>query len=364
MKIVFSGGGTAGHVYPAVAMAEEIEDKYPDAEFLFIGRVGGDEGSAVTKAGYDLINIEIEGLKRGLDIRNIPILIKALRAEGTAKRILADFCPDLVIGTGGYVAYPVINAAIKLGIPSLLHESNAVPGLVTKLLSPKVDRVMLGFKECQSLLPRNSRCIYTGNPVRRGFSKIKRQSARRLCKLSSKDFVIVSFGGSLGAEALNKAILSSMKLERGIRDTVHIHATGRRYYEKLSKEYPEFVKNSGSRIIPYIDNMPELLSAADLAITRSGAITTAELTALGLPSILIPSPNVTGNHQLKNAKVIEALGGAVVIEEKELSGDRLFEIIKKLRGDRGLLSVMSRSLITSEARGDRRRPLSVIEEYL
>lgn len=364
MKIVFSGGGTAGHVYPAIAMAEEIYEKYPNAEFLFIGREGGEENSAISKAGYPISHIKIEGLKRGLDIRNISVLIKAFSAEGKAKELLSDFSPDVVIGTGGYVSYPVVAAAIRLGIPTLLHESNAVPGLVTRLLSKRVNRVMLGFCECESALPKGAQCIYTGNPVRRDFTKLTRQAARRLLKLSPRDFVIVSFGGSLGAEALNKAVISSMLLEKSFPDIVHIHATGRRYYEEISKEHHELIKNSRIRILPYIDNMPKLLSAADLAITRSGAITTAELTALALPSILIPSPNVAGNHQVKNARAIEGLGGALVIEERELSKDTVFTAITELHRDRSRLNTMSKNLRGQITSTERKSPLSVIEELL
>ncbi len=364
MKIVFSGGGTAGHVYPAIAMAEELQEKYPNAEFLFIGRDGGEENSAISKAGYPLSHIKIEGLKRGFDLRNITVLLKAFSAEGRARELLADFSPDAVIGTGGYVSYPVVAAAIRLGIPTLLHESNAVPGLVTKLLSKRVDQVMLGFAECETALPKGARCIYTGNPVRHGFAKMTKPQARRLLKLSQRDFVVVSFGGSLGAEALNRAVISSMLHEKGIRDIVHIHATGRRYYEEASRVHPELIKNSRIRIVPYIDNMPELLSAADLAITRSGAITTAELSALSLPSILIPSPNVTGNHQAKNARAIESLGGAIVIEERELSEDVLFNTVLELHNNRAGLNKMSHSLKSQNTSTERKSPISVIEELL
>lgn len=364
MKIVFTGGGTAGHIYPAIAMAEEIVKKYPKAELLFIGRSGGDENAAIIKAKYPLSTIEIEGLKRGFDLRNFGIIFKAFQASRKAKTILRDFLPDIVIGTGGYVTFPVILAATELGVPTLIHESNAIPGLVTRMLSKRVDAVMLGFQECEEHLPQGANCIFTGNPVRYGFRALTRDSARRRLKIPPHAFVIVSFGGSLGAEALNKAIIPTMLKEISSRDIIHIHATGRRYYKEISKINPTLARKSGTRIVPYIENMPELLSAADLAITRSGAITTAELTELALPSILIPSPNVTGDHQTKNARAIESLGGGIVIPQSELSGEKLFKIIGDLKVDKAGLKSMSDALKKQNSDKIKKTPLSVIESFL
>ena len=329
MKVLFCGGGTAGHVYPAIAMAEILQHKYPKLTVHFIGRCGGDENKAITDAGFPLTVLNVQGLSRRSVKKSAESAIAALRAVSIAKKFLREYNPDVVIGTGGYVCYPVFSAAVRLGIPCLMHESNATPGLVTRLFAKRCRSVMLGFSRCAGELPRGTRCIYTGNPTRRAFTAITKPMARRILGIPDSEFLVVSFGGSLGAEAINNAVAEYMSKPH--HGTTVIHATGKRYYDNIAKKHPDLTKKQGSRILPYIENMPLYLSAADIAITRSGAMTLAELAVTGTPAILIPSPNVSGNHQYKNAEAECRSGRSMLLPEKELTAEALSAAILEMR---------------------------------
>ncbi len=364
MKILFCGGGTAGHVYPAIAMAEIIKERYRKSEFLFVGRAGGDENRAITEAGYRLKTIEISGFKRKLSFENIKRLRLALTSLGEAKKIIHEFSPDLIIGTGGYVSWPILVEGRRAKIPTMIHEANAVPGLVTKMLSRKVDMVMLGFERAGDFLPKHANTRVVGNPVRQDFKKINRATARRKLGIGEEQFMILSFGGSLGAEVLNRAITECMR-DYGEYDDriVHIHATGKRYYDSVTKTSGNRGKK-GQHILAYIDNMPLYLSSADIAITRSGAITTAEIIESEIPSILIPSPNVSGNHQYENAKVLSDKVAAILLPEIEADAERIREEVLHLYENRDKREKIITALRDLKAEKCEDRILNAIREVL
>ncbi len=362
MKVIFCGGGTAGHISPAIAMAEIIKDKYKDASFLFIGRACGDENRAITASGYRLRELKLRGLRRSLSPKNVLALLEALKATEKAAEIIEEFSPDLIIGTGGYVTWPVIRAGIRLKIPVAIHESNASPGLVTKLLARGCDAVMLGMKSAEKELPREAKAYYVGNPVRRGFKRIDKHLARRKLGISNEEFLIVSFGGSLGAQRLNDVVTTHMKkcISSG-KPIRHLHATGKRNYDEIRSAMPELAEGKRYKIVPYIENVPLWFSAADLAITRAGAITLAEITECNIPSIIIPSPNVSGDHQKKNAEGMCKAGAAVMIEEEDLSQLTLEAKINEILTSKTTREKMKNALSELGKCDTRERILDVIE---
>lgn len=332
MKVLFAGGGTGGHVTPALAIFEAMKKEYKNADAAFVGRSGGDENRAITGAGYKLYTLDVMGFRRAVSLKNAEAAFKLIRAMRDAKRILSDFSPDVVIGTGGYVCYPVLVQAARRGIPTFIHESNAYPGLVTRLLARKCTCVMLGSEACEARLPKKARSVYVGNPVRESYCALSRTGIRKQLGIRANEILIVSFGGSGGAKKINDAVVQMMKrycmLEPKIK---HIHASGTRYYEELERGDPELCCGTrGCRIVPYIENMPQLLTAADISITRSGAMTLAEISATQSTPIMIPSPNVTDDHQYHNAKAFCDKGYGVVIKEEELSPEKLIGEVSEL----------------------------------
>lgn len=317
MRVLFAGGGTAGHVSPAIAIAEALIKQDKRNEVAFVGRVGGEENNAVISRGYKLYTVNIKGFSRKISVSNIKSACLAFCALERAKRIIKDFSPDVIVGTGGYVCWPVLKSGIRLGIPTALHESNIYPGLVTRRLFRKLSILLLNSDLSLEFLTDINNYRVVGNPVRCGFEKENRAVSRRSLGIKENEFFIVSFGGSLGAQKLNTAALSLMKdFSAGNKNVRHLHATGTRYFEEIIKDFPTLPDRCA--IVPYIDKMPLVLSAADLVISRSGAMTITEIAASGTVSILIPSPTVADNHQLKNAKALSDAGAAVLIEEKDL----------------------------------------------
>ena len=333
MRLLLCGGGTAGHINPAIAVAEEIKKQNPDAQILFIGREGGRENEIIKNSGLELQTIKIQGIKRSLNPENIKSVILAIRAIAKAKKIIKRFKPDVILGTGGYVCWPVITAGKSLGIPSAIHESNISPGLTTKLLAKKSDIVFLNRKETENYLPKGTKTLAVGNPLRQGFAKVSRNEAREKLKIKENETLIVSFGGSIGAEKMNEVILRIIENYSSKKDGVkHIHATGKRYYDK-TRDYNKF-ERFGCKIIPFINNMAETLMAADIVISRSGAMTLSELSEVGVSAILVPSPNVTDNHQFINAKYLFDLGAADLITEENLTEETLKRAIERLKIDK------------------------------
>lgn len=346
MRVVLSGGGTGGHIYPAIAIANYIKEQRPDTEFLFVGNEGGMETRLVPRAGYTLKTIRVQGLRRSLSLENIKTAVRLVTSLSAAKKILKSFGPDIVIGTGGYVCLPVMLAAASLKIPALVHEQNVFPGLAVRMVSDRVDTA-ISFPETEKYFKKAPRrLILTGNPIR---PELLRAT---VSKEGGEPTVLIS-GGSLGAGKINEALIEL--LEMGGQDYYGIVAsTGERNFDAVMQKIRE--KNirlcENKKILPYIHNMDEVLSSADLAITRAGAITVSELCALGKPAILIPSPNVTNDHQTYNARALEEAGAAVLLPETELSGEVLAGQIRTLLGSRETLSKMeaaARNLAITDA---------------
>ncbi len=335
MRILFCGGGTAGHVTPALAIAEAILEKHPRAEIMFVGRAGGEENKMIERRAFPLKTVRINGFTRSLNLDNIKNLFTVARALKKSKTIIKEFSPDVVVGTGGYVTWPVVRAAQGLRIPTVIHEANACPGLVTKLLMPKCERVLLNLQGSEKEFRKQENIRIVGNPVREEFLSLSKSEARRRLGISNKEFLIVSFGGSGGARKMNSSAIALMRSHSANNKSVrHIHGCGNKYQAELKKEFPEFFKGMNGCIIrPYIDDMPTVLRAADAVISRCGAMTLAELSAVGAASILVPSPNVTNNHQYKNAKHISDNGAAIMIEEKDLSERALLDAVRRLEND-------------------------------
>ena len=333
MRVVFCGGGTAGHITPAISIAESILIKHPDSKILFIGRAGGDENHLITHCGFDLKEIEIHGIKRSLSLKNLELIRMLFRAIKQSKEILKHFNPNVVIGTGGYVSWPVLKAAQSLKIPTIIHESNAYPGLTTRILASKCDKVLINFPESKNHLKNKSNVCTVGNPIRRAFFKYSRASARKELGIKPTTFFILSLGGSGGSEIINQQIITLMKnYSQKLSDTLHIHACGKRYFEEIKKKNAELIESqNGTRIIPFIENMALYATAADIIICRCGAMTLSEISKAGCVPILIPSPNVTDNHQYKNGKVFSDKGAAILLEESELTERSLTDAVKYLK---------------------------------
>jgi len=346
MRVLIAAGGTAGHINPALAIAGALKVADPSAEIHFAGRREGMEYGLVTKAGYPFHHIEINGFQRRLNAENIVrnvVAVWHLALSGPrTRKILNEVQPDLVIGCGGYVSGPVVRAAAKRGIKTAIHEQNAFPGVTNKLLARDVDLVLAASADAVEKLGAPGKTFVVGNPVRPEVLAADRTAARQ--KLEAGDrTVILSFGGSLGADRINQVVADLCAWEKQQRANVlHLHATGKRgvaLFGKLQRE-KGFAPGPNLVVTPYINNMPQLLAAADLVIARSGALTLAELEAVGRASVLIPSPNVAENHQYYNALELQKAGAAVVIEEKDLTGEKLIETVQKLLGTPGQLERM------------------------
>ena len=337
MKFLFTCGGTAGHINPALAVAGAIKAAKPDSEFLFIGAEGRMETDLVPRAGYEIRTVRITNIHRGFsaeDIKhNLNTLKNVVTSTGEAKKIIREFQPDAVVGTGGYVCYPVLKAAHALGIPTAVHESNAVPGLTTKMLEGSVDAIMVGFEESRANYRHPERVVVTGTPVRGEFLHADKQAARRALGLPADKPLVASVWGSLGAGHMNEIMTDFIVRACANPFFGIIHSTGKAWYEKmtekLSSEKPGYEK-LGMDVREYIYDMPLVMAAADLVMCRAGASTLAELTAMGKPAVLIPSPNVTNNHQEKNARVLAEAGGARLLLEPDFTADSLLGLVSEL----------------------------------
>lgn len=320
MRILFTGGGTVGHVSPAIAIAEYIRAKNKDAEILFVGREGGEENRVIEKHGFNLKTLKIQGIERKICLENVRRIKNAIKAKKAAKEILTQFKPDAVIGTGGYVSWPTVSAAIKMKIPTAMHESNAIAGFATKLLSKKCTRVFLGFNGSEKEFKKKDNLTVSGNPVSDKFIYTDRREARKSLGIRDNEILISSFGGSGGSSRINNAVMNLMKKNcKRENRIVHIHISGKKYFDELTGRYEKFLKeNRNCNVEAFTDNMPELLSASDIVISRCGAMTLSEISAVGVSAILIPSPNVTNNHQFKNAELLSNSGAAIMICEEEI----------------------------------------------
>lgn len=343
MKVLLAGGGTAGHINPALAIISIIKDRCPDAEFLYAGTPNGMEAKLVPMEGIAFAPIKVSGFQRKLSVKNIGRNIRAAAylttAGHTAAKIIKGFNPDLVIGTGGYVSGPIVMKAASMGIPTAIHEQNAYPGVTTRLLSKKVNAVMLTMEEAKEYLDPSvhSKITKTGLPVRKGFAAgaISREDAKKQLGLDPEKLCIFSWGGSLGAGAINDSAAALIKWEKeNSLPVTHIHSYGKMGHDTFEKRITDLgvdlAADKDLIIKEYIHNMDVCTAAADLIICRSGASAISELEAVGRASVLVPSPVVAGNHQFHNAMVLGKAGAAVVIEQKNLTDDLIIDEVSSL----------------------------------
>jgi len=332
MKVLFACGGSGGHINPALAMAKMIVERFPSSACAMAGCADSMERAAAEKGGLPFFEIAIDGFHRKEFCRNFKSAFLAFKAPSHAKKILRDYNADLVIGTGGYVTYPFIRAAHALHIPSLLFESNAIPGLAFKLSERAATRSLLQFEACLPHLRYPGKACVIGAPLRKEFRTADKAFARRRLGIPKDKFFFLSFGGSLGADAINRACISCMQTLRNRKNILHVHACGKRYFDQLAAENPIAVQQK--RLLPYIDDMASYMCAADLLLCRAGAITLAEISHMGRAAILVPSPNVAADHQRKNAAAYQKEHAAWIMEESELSGETLAQKIIALSEDR------------------------------
>ena len=350
MRVLLTGGGTGGHVYPALAIAELIKRNFPGSEIAFVGTERGIENQLVPAAGYHLYHINIQGIQRSLSPSNFKTAYLVLTSPRKAKKIIEEFLPDLVIGTGGYVSWPLLRAASSMGIPTMVHESNALAGVAVRQIQSRVDVILTNFEETAEGLSRagRKRAVTVGNPLRTTISTLTREEARKKLGIDEKiKFVILSFGGSLGAYKLNEAAAMlgrSFVATHG--DVMQIHAGGTRAAEHARETFAAYGIDGEERCVlhDYLYDMPTYLAAADLVISRAGAMTLTEIASLRKPSILVPYPHATDNHQYKNAAVLAEAGAAILMEEATMTEEGLCAAVERIYSDGAAREAMSAAL--------------------
>ena len=370
MNVIFTCGGTGGHINPAIALANTLKSRDPNVNILFVGCIGEMEEQLVPKAGYDIRCLPGSRFFRQLNFKNIKRNVQGvgriLAALNGARRIIREFKPDVIVGTGGYASFPALFMGSKMGIPTCVHEANAVPGLATRLAAGSADRILVNFAESGKAYKQQEKVTCVGMPVRSEFLYTKRADARKELGLDERPLIVSAFG-SLGAKAMNEMIADFMKLEqdRGL-PFQHIHATGSYGWEWM----PEAVRSKGVDLDAkngidmreYIYNMPTMMAAADVFISRAGASSCNEIAVSGTPCVLIPSPNVTDNHQEKNARIIEGRGGCVLLLEKECTAQRLYEEVQGLLNDPDRCAAMRKALMDSSMPDSADRICDIIAE--
>lgn len=349
MKVIFAAGGTAGHINPALAIADRLLSVFPETEILFIGTPDGMESRIVPKAGYNFTGVKMAGFQRELKLVNIARNLDAaycylFSAKQKVRGIIKEFKPDIVIGTGGYVTATVLGVASAMGIKTITHESNSFPGMATKMLCNKADKVLLASADAKNHLPHTERCVVTGNPMRSNIEIEERSAARKRLGLPD-DFTILSFGGSLGANKITEAVaeLIAWEEKKGGINHIHSYGRGKEFFDAALAESGVSPDSSRHIFRDYIDNMYTCMCAADLIISRAGAMTLTELTAIGRPSILVPFPKAAENHQFYNALTLANANAAILIEDKDLTKAKLVDEVSKLYADRERLALMEKN---------------------
>lgn len=352
MRVIIAAAGTGGHINPGIAIANKIKEKEKNSEIIFIGTTRGLENDLVPRAGYKLKTIEAYGLSKKISIENIKKMCKTIKGYGEAKKIIKEFKPDIVIGTGGYICGATILGAHKLKIPTLLHESNSFPGKAIKMLSKNVDTILVSFKDTIPRIKNAKNIVYTGTPV-----KIKKQNYEinekleiiKKLGLTEKKPIILVFGGSQGAKKINDAVFEIAKNKLNTKYQI-IWATGPKQYDIIKEDIRninmDIEKIDGMKIVPYIYNMQEVMNISDIIVSRSGAMTITEISNLGKPSVLIPLPNVSHNHQLYNAKVLENINAAKIILNDELNGNNLNSTIEEIIKNKSVMEQMGKNALS------------------
>ena len=336
MRVIVAAAGTAGHINPGLAIANKIKQEEPESEIIFIGTTRGLENDLVPRAGYGLKTIEAYGLSKQISIANFKKMWATLMATGKAKKIIKEFKPDIIVGAGGYICGPVVWAANKEKIPVILHESNAFPGKAVKMLAPKAETILISFEEARSRIPNARNIVCTGTPVKivkKEYSQEEKKKILTSIGVNGNKPIVLVFGGSQGAQKINEAIIGILENKMN-KDYQIIWATGPKQFdiikEELASKHIDINNIENAKILPYIYNMEEIMNVSNIIVARSGAMTITEISNLGKPSILIPLPNVSQDHQLYNAKVLENVGAAKIILNNELNKNNLEDEIEEI----------------------------------
>ena len=370
MRVIIAAAGTAGHINPGLAIANKIKEKEENSEIIFIGTSRGLENDLVPRAGYVLKTIEAYGLSKKISIDNLKKIVTTLKATGKARKIIQDFKPDIIVGAGGYICGPVVWAAKKEKIPVVLHESNAFPGKATKMLAKIADTVLISFEEARSRIPNAKNIVFTGTPIKiekKEYSNEEKNKILKSVNLKEDKPIILIFGGSQGAQKINEAIIGIIENKLNTNYQI-IWATGPKQFDSIKDEFEK--KNidihniENASILPYIYNMEEIMNIADIIVARSGAMTITEISTLGKPSILIPLPNVSQNHQLYNAKVLENVGAAKIILNDELKKENLNAEIQKIIKSPKLMKQMGNKALTKAVKNVQENIYNEIKKVL
>lgn len=351
MRVIIAAAGTGGHINPGLAIANKIKEEEKDSEIIFIGTTRGLENDLVPRSGYKLKTIDAYGLSKKISLDNLKKMYKTFKGYGEAKKIIKDFKPDVVIGTGGYICGATISAAHNLGIPTLLHESNAFPGKAVKMLAKKADTILVSFKDAEERIKNANKIVFTGTPVKivkKEYGINEKLDIIKKAGLNETKPIILIFGGSQGAQKINEAILGILKNKLNFNYQI-IWATGPKQYDiikgRLQDQNISINNIENAKIVPYIYNMEDIMNISNLIVARSGAMTITEISNLGKPSILIPLPNVSGDHQLHNAKVLEKVGAAKIILNDELEYKKLNAQIEEIVLDKNKEIQMSKNAL-------------------
>ena len=352
MKVLIAAAGTAGHINPAISIANIIKEREENSKIMFLGTTRGLENDLVPRAGYELKTINAYGLSRKISIDNLRKMRKTIKGIFEAKKIMEEFKPDIVIGTGGYICGAAVMAANLCKIPVLLHESNAFPGKAVKMAAKRTNTILVSFKEAVSKIPNCKNVVYTGTPVKvkkRNFSKSERTTIINAIGLNEEKPIVLVFGGSQGAEKINNAICEI--IERKMNQNYQIiWAAGPKQFDIIKRNLLEKKININNikncKVFPYIYNMEEIENISDLVVSRSGAMTITEIANLSKPSILIPLPNVSNDHQMYNARVLEKAGASIIIKNNELIGENLNIEIEKIVLDKHKCEEMGKKAYT------------------
>lgn len=371
MRVILSGGGTGGHIYPAITIIKAIEKKVKSCEVLFVGTTKGLEADIIPKEGYHFSTVDIRGFERRFSLQNVATVIKSVTSVWESHNIIRKFKPDIVIGTGGYVCGPVLLAASLAGVPTMIQEQNVIPGITNKILSRFVNKIALGYADAESYFAHKDKTVFTGNPIREEVMSATREEGNKALGLDPGKRTILISGGSRGARSINNAMIQVHKYFADQKDVQLLHVTGKSEYNgivgNLEQSGIKIASAGNISIKPYLYDMPMALAASDLAIFRAGAIGLAELTARGIPAILIPYPYAAENHQEHNAMVMKRNGAADVINDKELTGDKLLSLIEELIKDNDKLDKMalaSKKLGRPEAaKNIARIAISLVRQY-
>ena len=365
MRVIVAAAGTAGHINPGLAIANKIKEEEPDSEIIFIGTKRGLENDLVPRAGYELKTIEAYGLSKKISIENFKKMYATLMATGKARKIIKEFKPDIIVGAGGYICGPVVWAANKEKIPVVLHESNAFPGKAVKMLAPKVNTVLISFEEARSRIPNARNIVFTGTPVKiskKEYTVDEKNKILNSLKIKANLPIVLIFGGSQGAQKINEAVIGILENQMN-KDYQIIWATGPKQFEIIKKELSD-KKIDNAKIVPYIYNMEEIMNISNIIVARSGAMTITEISNLGKPSILIPLPNVSQDHQLYNAKVLENIGAAKIILNNELKKENLEEEIEKIIKTPKLMQDMEEKALSKSVKNVQEKIYKEIEKLV